>query len=183
MAGLVEVDFLPAGGRRKARDWNIGCFFNLLHYLRSYSLNPVSYMGTYQFRLPSSKEVFLFGITGGVVGATLLHMMLMVPELRIQVIPIIPYTAVLLLFLASLKYQTPSMSFRSLLLNAVSMGVIAATIVVGYLVVYFLASETLTGGPVWTYFLEFGSLMVYTIAAGSVISGVLSFNWKTLRRA
>lgn len=75
------------------------------------------------------------------------------------------------------------MSFRSLLLNAVSMGVIAATIVVGYLVVYFLASETLTGGPVWTYFLEFGSLMVYTIAAGSVISGVLSFNWKTLRRA
>ena len=140
-------------------------------------------MGTYKFRLPSSKEVFLFGITGGVVGATLLHMMLMVPELRIQVIPIIPYTAVLLLFLASLKYQTPSMSFGSLLLNAVSMGVIAATIVVGYLVVYFLASETLTGGPIWTYFLEFGSLMVYTIAAGSVISGVLSFNWKTLRRA
>ena len=37
-------------------------------------------MGTYQFRLPSSKEVFLFGITGGVVGATLLHMMLMVPK-------------------------------------------------------------------------------------------------------
>ena len=140
-------------------------------------------MGTYQFRLPSSKEVFLFGISGGVVGATLLHMILMVPELRIPLLPLIPYTAVLLLFLASLKYQTPSMSFKNLLLNAVSMGVIAATIVVGYLAVYFLASETLTVGPVWMYILEFGSLMVYTIAAGSVISGVLSINWKTLRRA
>ena len=38
------------------------------------------------------------------------------------------------------------MSFKNLLLNAVSMGVIAATIVVGYLAVYFLASETLTVG-------------------------------------
>ena len=139
-------------------------------------------MGTYQFRLPSSKEVFLFGITGGVVAATLLQMMLMVPELRIQVIPIIPYTAVLVLFLASLKYQTPSLSFKSLLLNAVSMGLIAATIVVGYLAVYFLASETLTVGPIWMYFLEFGSFIFYTTIAGSVISAVLSINWKMLRR-
>ena len=140
-------------------------------------------MGTYQFRLPSSKEVFLFGITGGVVAATLLQMMLMVPELRIQVIPVIPYTAVLVLFLASLKFRKPSLSFRSLLLNAVSMGVIAATIVVGYLVVYFFASETLTGGPVWVYLLEFSSLIFYTMVAGSVISGVLSIKWRRLRRA
>ncbi|MEM8488690.1 MAG: hypothetical protein AAF564_24300 [Bacteroidota bacterium] len=129
----------------------------------------------------TTQYALLFGLLGGVVVIGLIQFML--PDL----VRIIPYMLVVVLYLMFMKSKAPSATLRHLALGSTLMAFVATAIVYIYIWVFFWQSPANNPLGQTIPVLDHVFVLALSVLTGGAVGTLIAFffnpNWRTLRRA